>query len=228
MKMAELAFACYIYGNMTDYDDSYLRFVQETQPSLNLNIEQHRIALIKWLNDWGCRQFAIDYHNLASRQILDWFEEFGHLLFPVNRTLLDLSESDFLLIHRAYANLVHRTASMRGGHTKVEIGPTGTAKILFALRPNALIPWDEPMRKKLILNGSASHYEKYLNIVRRHLEELSEACITRGHSLSALPRLLNRPTSSLVKLIDEYHWVTISRKCPVPSSRELEQWAEWW
>jgi len=105
---------------------------------------------------------------------------------------------------------------MRGEHTKVEIGPTGTAKILFALRPNALIPWDEPMRKELTLNGLDSHYEKFLNIVRRHIEELNQACITRGHSLSALPQLLNRRTSSLVKLIDEYFWVTISRKCPVP------------
>jgi len=91
---------------MTDYDDSYLRFKQKTQPSLDLNVEQHRIALIKWLNDWGCRQFAIDYHDLASREILGWFEESGHLLFPVNRTLMDLSESDFLLIRQAYANLV--------------------------------------------------------------------------------------------------------------------------
>lgn len=232
MKLAELAFACYVYGRMTGYDSSYLQFLKETSPQLDLSNEQHRKALLNWLNDWGCRQFAIDYHGLASEEICNWYQDVGNQLFPLDRTLLDLSDSDFTSVRTAYAKLVNRTASKRnlrgGGQAKVEFGPTGTAKILFALRSNALIPWDEPIRSKFQFENSADEYAKYLKLVRKNLEELKDACERNGCGLSDLPQLLGRPKSSLTKLIDEYFWVTVSRKCPAPTSKELAQWAQWY
>jgi len=232
MRLAELAFACYIYAQMTDYDSSYDRFREETIPQLDLKNNQHRIALIKWLNGWGCRQFALGYHDLASEEIHSWYQRFGDHFFSPDRSLLDLTSNDLALVEQAYAELVVRTASTRerprGGQTKVVIGPTGTAKILFALRPNALVPWDGPIRGHFRLNGSAHAYIKYLHIVRENLEEVDQACIELGHRLSDLPELLNRPTSSLAKLIDEYFWVTVSRRCAAPANAELLKWAAWW
>jgi hypothetical protein len=157
--------------------------------------------------------------------------KYDHSL-PCSFVKLKWIKSSLALVKRAYAELVVRTASMRerprGGQTKVEIGPTGTAKILFALRPNALVPWDEPIRRHFQLDGSAHAYIGYLHIVRKNLEELDQACKELGHRLSDLPELLNRHTSSLVKLIDEYFWVTVSRKCPAPARAELLKWAAWW
>jgi len=217
---------------MTDYDSSYLQFQKETSPQLDLSYEQHRKALLNWLNDWGCRQFAIDYHGLASEEIRNWYQDVGNQLFPLDRTLLDLSDSDFTSVSTAYAKLVNRTASKRtlrvGGQAKVEFGPTGTAKILFALRSNALIPWDEQIRIKFHFENTADDYAKYLQLVRKNLEELKDACERNSCRLSDLPQLLGRPKSSLAKLIDEYFWVTVSRKCPAPTSKELAQWAQWY
>ena len=216
MRLAELAFACYIYGRMTDYDSSYDRFRRETNPQLDLKNKQHGIALIKWLNDWGCRQFALDYHELASEEIHGWYQQCGDHFFSPDKSLLDLTNGDLALVEQAYAELVVRTASKRewpcGEQTKVVIGPTGTAKILFALRPNVLVPWDGPIRGHFQLDGSAHAYIGYLHIVRKNLEELDQACRELGHRLSDLPELLNRHTSSLAKLIDEYFWVTVSSR----------------
>jgi hypothetical protein len=232
MKLAELAFACYVYGRMTDYDRSYLHFLEETSPQLDLSKEQHRKALLNWLNDWGCRQFAIAYHGLASEEIRSWYHDLGDQLFPLNKTLLDLSDSDYASVRVAYAKLVNRTASKRalrgGGQAKVEFGPTGTAKILFALRPNALIPWDEPIRSEFHFEGSAEDYANYLQLVRINLKELNETCERTSHTLLDLPQLLGRPKSSLANLMDEYFWVTVSRKCPAPTSKELSEWLQWW
>jgi len=232
MRLAELAFACYIYARMTDYDISYYRFRQETNPQLDLKNNQHRIALIKWLNGWGCRQFALAYHDLASEEIHSWYQMFGACFFSQDKPLLDLTSNDLSLVEQAYAELVVRTASMRerprGGQIKVTIGPTGTAKILFALGPNALVPWDEPIRGHFQLGDSAHAYIEYLHIVRENLEELDQACEELGYRLADLAELLNRHTSSLTKLIDEFFWVTISRNCPTPASVELLKWAAWW
>jgi hypothetical protein len=232
MRLAELAFACYIYARMTDYDSSYYRFQRETNPQLDLNNNQHRIALIKWLNGWGCRQFALAYHDLASEEIHSWYQLLGARFLSPDKSLLDLASSDLALVEQAYTELVVRTASIRerprGGQTKVTIGPTGTAKILFALRPNVLVPWDEPICGHFQLGGSAYAYIEYLHIVRENLEELDQACEELGYQLSDLPELLNRHKSSLTKLIDEYFWVTISRKCPTPASAELLKWAALW
>jgi hypothetical protein len=232
MKLAELAFACYVYSRMTDYDSSYLQFLKKTKPQLDLGNEQHCKALLKWLNDWGCRQFAIAYHGLASEEMRSWFQDIGNQFFPLDKSLIDLSDYDFASVRAAYAGLVNRTASKRTsrneGQSEVTFGPTGTAKILFAFRPNALIPWDVPMRTKFQLDGSAGDYVEFLKKVRSNLEELNELCIRSGHRLSDLPELLGKPKYSLTKLIDEYNWVTISRNCPTPTSQELMQWVRWW
>ena len=232
MKLAEIAFACHIYGPMTEYDRSYQQFLNITKPQLDLSQEQHCLALLKWLNDWGCRQFAIEYHKMAAEQLRTWFQDKVYRLVPCDLNLLDFTDDDFNSVTFAYAELVSMKACQRitrnGSLSTIEFGPTGTAKILFALRPNSLIPWDIPMRSKFKYDGSAEDYMDYLKFVRENLEELNNACIARGYSLTELPHLLGRPKSSLTKLIDEYFWVTVSRNCPAPSRQELNQWALWW
>jgi hypothetical protein len=176
MKLAELAFACYIYSHMSDYDSSYVSFLNSTTPQLDLQLEHHRTYLLKWLNNWGCRQFAREYHTRASEEIRIWYQESGARMLPANATLLSLSNEDLAQIEQSYARLVSRTASRRrmnnGTETRVEIGPTGASKILFALRPSALIPWDDPIRKRFDADGSACSYTNFLRNVRTNLNEL--------------------------------------------------------
>lgn len=98
----------------------------------------------------------------------------------------------------------------------------------YAIRPQALIPWDAPIREAFEPNDSAKSYADYLMKVKIILEELGETCKKNGYSLSDLPELVGRPNdSSLVKLNDEYFWVTITNKCKAPSNQVLEQWTGW-
>lgn len=226
----ELAFACYIYEPMSNADEAYKEFMEATKPRPDLSKAEHRTALVKWLNKWGCRQFAKDDHELASDEIRDWYREFSTFLSP-SKTLLELSDADFDSVRTAYESLAGRRASKRnkrnGGQSDVKIGPTGTAKILFAVRPQALMPWDGFIRNKFGLDGLADSYIVFLKQAKTRLEELGEICARNGHALSELPALANRCDSTLVKLIDEYLWVTITNECKAPTNQVLEQWAEW-
>ena len=114
-----------------------------------------------------------------------------------------------------------------GALSVVTVGPTGTAKILFALRPNALVPWDYPIRAHFGLGGSAEDYAGYLRKARSELRELRADCARLGYAFESLPVRLGRPHSSLAKLVDEYFWVTITRKCPCPPADQLSEWVSW-
>jgi len=231
MKLHELSFACYVYAGMSDYDSSYSRLRSETSPQIDLSIQEHQLALLRWLNDWGCRQFSKDHHALAANEISLWYKDFSPRFFSPQKTLLSLSNVELNFVQEAFGNIMHRTASMRKTRNKqisrIEIGPTGAAKILFALRPDALVPWDIPIRSDHELDGTAVSYRSFLIIVRDHLNELNSECEKYGTNLKDLPVLLGRPESSLVKLVDEFFWVTITRKCLPPSIGLLTRWNEW-
>lgn len=134
MTLSELAFACFLYSRLTDYDNSYLLFLQSTNGSPDLSNPEHRKALLAWLNRWGCRQFALEYHEHASGEILSWHNEYSSTLFPRDRNLWELSEPELASAGAAYESLSSRIASYRARDRNsfaVSVGPTGAAKILF-------------------------------------------------------------------------------------------------
>jgi hypothetical protein len=231
MKVIEVAFSGYVYSKMTDYDRSYLEFRTNVSRPLNLSEPAERLQTIKWLNKWGCRQFAIGYHDHASEQIGEWYRQFKHRLLDPGKTTLDMSAPEIATAGAAFENLSGRKASERKGHSgkkiDVRIGPTGAAKILFALRPDAYLPWDIPIRDDIAEDKPAITYPEYLNKAQFALRELSSDCQRLGIQLQDLPQLVGRPEQSLAKMIDEHNWVTITRSCPVPSPETLLQWTKW-
>ncbi len=231
MRLLELSFACYVYQRMSGYDKTLRQFKENTKPIFDIGKSEHRIELLKWLNNWGCRQFAKKYYELASEEIKCWYQECNHLLFSKDKNLLTLTEVELNLISEAFSNLKRKLASKRRlENTKVseiKIGPTGAAKILFILRPKALIPWDESIRKRKGFDGSSASYENFLIHVRNMLEQIRESCLENGFHLLDLPRVVGRSESSPVKIIDEYFWVTITRDCPVPKLEDLNRWTTW-
>ena len=83
------------------------------------------------------------------------------------------------------------------------------------------------MREEFGLDGSNHSYGEYLRKVKNDLEEVSRGCKRNGFEFRDLPTKLGRPDSSITKLIDEYNWVTITRRCPAPSKEELRAWMDW-
>jgi len=231
MKLSGLSFACYVYAGMSDYDSSYRRLRNETLPQVDLLLQSHQLSLLRWLNDWGCRQFAKEHHGLAANEIGDWYRGISSSLFPSDRTLPSLSDEDLNLVQDVFDNLAQRTASRRktkgGSLSRIEIGPTGAAKILFAIRPHALVPWDIPIRGEFGLDGSARSYRSFLLILKDHLTELNNECEKDGLNIADLPVVLRRQESTPAKMVDEFFWVTITRKCRSPNIGELRRWADW-
>jgi len=213
ITIQELAIACYLYAKFTKDDVSYRQLCDLIKGSLNLSEPEHRNALIEWLRRWGCRQFVRSYTELASQELMQWYSNYEKRLFPQD-TFLWKTKSDELNeeIPQLFDSLMKLTVSFRQNGNKespVRVGLTGAAKILFALRPNFFAPWDDPIRRKLRLKT----YVEYLEVVKSKLFELEKECNAVGFDLAELPGRLNREVSSVPKLVDEYYWVTITKKC---------------
>lgn len=131
----------------------------------------------------------------------------------------------------AYDDLRSQEASQRrlrgDGVSHVTVGPTGAAKILHALRPNSLPPWDDPIRAALRYDASRSAYLRFLHHVQDQVRHVEAEASAVGISASDVPRELGRPGSSVPKMIDEYYWVTITRGHIPPTTDEVTRWHVW-
>lgn len=215
--ITELKTACTEYASSRDYDRSYLRFCNETGNSPNLFREDHRTLLLTWLNSWGCRQFSKEYHSLASSEILDWYLEHAGNLPSSAEHLSELPQDKLPAVQSAYEALSRKTASfrLRKGHSapsRVTVSDTGASKILFAFRPQVFLPWDKDIRDFYRIKCGIFTYAAFLKYAKACAEELRDECTKRNLDFSAIPFIINRPKSSIPKLLDEYHWVKVPRR----------------
>lgn len=220
-----LAFTSYVYKGITGYDETYKKLIGNTKGIVDLNNPQHREFIIKWLNSWGCRQFAVKYHSTASESILKWYTENSEKIIDPAKSLLDINELEIRNLGEAFETLSNVIASYRDNRIIVKIGPTGAAKLLFALRPNSLLPWDEPIRKHFEYDGKRESYEKFLIHIKTQLLYLEKECRKHGFSIEDLPTKLSRPDVTLPKLIDEYYWVVITKKVLPPEKDTIKEWS---
>lgn len=209
MKLSELS-ACGRSYAMTRYDAS-LSTLRLLGPEIDPSNEAQRLAMITWLNAWGCRQFAKAHHATASDSLARWSSSWLERLPGPAVELTDLAPSEIALCAASYADLRDRRASIKQrstGQVSVGFGPTGAAKTLFAIRPRIFAPWDIPIRKARRWSGDAVSFQAYLTDMADQLRMLSAEA---GVPVSALPALVGRPDSSPPKLIDEYNWMTLTQ-----------------
>jgi len=229
VTLCKLAVAGLMFDSMTPYNKSLALFRTATGDSIDLANSKHRNALLKWLNDWGCRHLKKDQHPVASQSILNWYQEVGASLFTNSKPLWDLGDGELGVAAHAYGSLKDKTGARRvrgGGKLEVHIGETAASKILFAIRPKALMPWDEAMRKNSGCDGSPLSYARYLIMIRDLTFHIDTLCRRGGFQIKDLPEKVGRPNLTVVALINEYAWVTKTRKVTLPSAETLAQWAE--
>ena len=213
MNLAELTEACRLYSQVTNYDASLQVLREQTAPGIESDDPEHRAALFVWLNSWGCRQFAHEHHaTTASESLVRWAHTSVPKLPAPGVLITDLSAMELRACAEAYVALAELPASTRrlpsGKLSTVTYGATGAAKTLFAMRPMAIPPWDDPIRKRLKYSGDLGSFRVYLTSVAAQLRALAEEC---GRPVAELPALVGRPESSPPKIIDEYNWIVISR-----------------
>jgi hypothetical protein len=212
MKLLHLKIACYLYNQFTDYDDSFLKLSTE-YPNLDLNEKEHIKALIKWLRSWGCRQFKCDNENTSIESIISWYSSIKSKIPRNDEYLIDynlVNNKDQII--KIFDSLKNSKAATRQKRD-VCIGPVGTAKTLFALRPNLFSPWDTLIYQHWKLEGNGDGYVNYLTIIQNDLKAIREAIQNTNISWNNLFNYLEKKHNSYAKLIDEYYWITITKRC---------------
>jgi hypothetical protein len=230
MRLYELAYCCRLFDQQSNGDDTLRRLLDFAGGSVDLGSLPHRRALVEWLRSWGCRTLATEDTQLTLASLARWWRQAGDDLPRTSARLQDLDE---LAVDRAasvYGPLAELHASYRRAASKrvrVSLGPTAAAKALFALRPNVYPPWDEPIRRKYGYDGSTASYRAYLSEVRNELRELFQDAKECGVEPRAIPAIVNRPRSTLPKLVDEYLWVRITAGHEPPSRSDVARWHQW-
>lgn len=215
MRLFDLKIACYIYNQITEYDDSYCE-LKKKHNELDFRKKDHIINLLDWLRKWGCRQFKKEDEYKSINSIYNWYESKKSLIPHFDIKILDYSfEGNKENIVDFFDDLSQRIACNRANKGKVQIGVVGTAKILFALRPNLFAPWDNPIYKGLLLKGQGSGYVEYLIRIQSELRELNEDIESSKMKWEDLFSYLDKIHNSYPKLIDEYYWIKYTKKIDV-------------
>jgi hypothetical protein len=228
VTLSKMTVAGLLFGSLTPYNASLAKFRSATSPKLDLTIQKHRDALVNWLNDWGCRHLSKDNHQVASESILDWYQRSYATLFDDKTPLWQLEDQQIETAADAYGSLKDEIGARRsryGNESEVHIGPTAASKILFAMRSKALMPWDEAMRVAFNLDESPESYFEYLVEIRHLTLHIGDLCSNKGFRIDDLPQKLGRQDSTVLALVNEYIWITETRKIELPSSETLTMWA---
>jgi hypothetical protein len=229
MRLYELAYCCHVYVRLGGYDYATVELREATGAAVDPGNEEHAAHLFTWLRRWGCRQFATNDEQIARESLANWWLAWRRRLPHVGRTLDEIDHHELDRIASAYEELRGRQASWqrrKTGRVKRTFGPAGAAKTLYAIRPNACSPWDEPIRRRFGLPETGDGYRRHL--VRIQTELTEAVCdLEPGGSAAQLPALLDRTESSPAKLVDEHDWARYTRGFEPPPPELLARWAAW-
>lgn len=199
------------YGAGTGNDPSSLKLISATAGQVDLHVEAHRVAVIGWLRSWGCRHLRRADTPRTAEALRLWWDAWAGRLPREQETLNVLGEADLVLAGQAFDALRAAPAAGRSVQFRevdVAFGDTATAKLMFAIRPLAFLPWDAPIRQAFGWRGGGAAYVRLLRLSAAALDGLARRLAT---SVSDLPELLGRPESSPPKLVDEFLWTRIAR-----------------
>jgi hypothetical protein len=201
------------FGSLVGDDRRTNEFRAATGGQVDLSLSAHRDALLSWLRQWGCRHLRSADNARSSRALLAWWKRHASDLPGARATLDSLGPAAFAKAGRAHADLAGRPAARRrhgDGEVDVTFGSTAAAKAMFALRPQAFPPWDEPMRAAFGWTGhDPSDYEAFLYMSKDALEGLSRRA---GVPVRGLPEHLGRPDSTSARIVDEFLWMELTHR----------------
>ncbi len=199
-QLVDLRRTAAVFNGFTGVDKSWTRLLADTAPAIDLSFAEHRTLLLRWLNSWGCR---IRYPRPGEPAPFDsavsvWWQAHGPTLPQVS--LAALTDRDVEVLAEAYGSLTAVTVSDRR-----TLGATAAAKALYALRPEAVMPWDAAIATRLHGTRTATAFAAHLRLGR----EWAQAVLTEAGP-APVSELVDRPGISLAKILDEYLYVSIT------------------
>jgi hypothetical protein len=180
---------------------------------------------MQFLNAWRCRIPEKNFPTLKER-LQQWATLWISQLPDASRDIRSLNESERAKVGASYEQLLNLGAGLN-------FQDTAAAKTLHALRPHALPIWDAAIKgwfidKRGLSRRSAGHtYSDFLHHVAEEISDLEVDVLRLGYSLSDMSQLVHGYGGSLVKLVDEYYWVTVTDGHELPTRIDLEQWLRW-
>jgi hypothetical protein len=208
--LAELRDAVSSFAGAAQPDRSSAAFNAATESRVDLSVAEHRVALHKWLNAWGCR---IRYPRngeipMFDRSLAGWWVDWHARLPRPDVTLAALNEAQIDDLAEAFGDLASRAvAPARKPGSSRTLGPTAAAKSLYALRPRAVPPWDDAIATRLHGRRDAVGFASHLRLMRTWSRALLAEARASEEQVAAR---VGRPTESLAKLLDEYCFMTIT------------------
>lgn len=220
MTLFELAYACRLFGKDDAYDTLRPKLVQN--PDLACDGQQQ--SLLEFLNKWGCR-IKKDCFPSLKKNLQEWWSKNVSLLPGTDRDICSLTADEREQVGKSYDAL-----SSIGHRFK----DTAAAKTLHAIRPRSLPMWDRRIRDWFLTirastqSSTGQIYAAFIHYVaEEELSTLENDANRLGYSLTHIPQLVEKPNYSLVKLVDEYYWITKTREYTFPTRTELQQWLRW-
>jgi hypothetical protein len=190
--LADLRRAALVFSGS---DQSWLRFVDAVSPALDLSRADHRDAALTWLNSWACR---IPRGPAFGDAVAHWWEA---ARLPDLSSFLAASDDEIAAVGVAFGQLSELDLGRR------RLGPTAAAKLLYALRPNGIVPWDATISTQLHGARDAAAFAAHQRLMRRWARTLVNSS---GVSETDLPAHVGRPHVCLAKLLDEVAFLIAS------------------
>ena len=223
MNLSDIAFSSYLYKiAWSENRELYVRLREALRRDEVLARAQTGETLLEWLNSWGCRLDKSGFSSVGYAELSKWYGTFVGKLPSDDESMLALTDGQLDWAAEAYEDLFHRKASARR-----RFQATASAKILFAVKPNAFPPWDQAIRDGLKLDGTRKSYREFLDRARSELQDLEKSCALNGVKLGDLSSMFHRENWTLPKIVDEYFWIKFTQKCPTPDGNTLRQWLHW-
>jgi hypothetical protein len=245
MKLYGLAYACRLYrgqptagsspSTFREFDRAYDQMCKAMGRNADLASQAQQDSLMQFLNDWRCRIPKKNFPILKER-LQNWAARWaakprpnadGVIRLPdADRDIRSLSDSERAQIGKSYEELLQLGAGLH-------FQDTAAAKTLHALRPHTLPIWDAAIKgwfigqRGLAEQSAGQTYSDFIHHVAEEISELEEDVRRLGYSLSDIPQFVHGDCGSLVKLVDEYYWMTVTEGHALPTRTDLEQWLGW-
>lgn len=181
---------------------------QATPLELDPSLPEHRRALLSLLNAWGCR---IRYPrpgevDLFDLKVGEWWTRWYDAMPDTETSLAELTDEMITVLGECYADLA-ATPVGQAGRVR-SLGPTAASKLLYALRPRAVMMWDEAIARRLHGARDAAAYSGHQRLGRAWARRLlAEA----GLDEKSLAVTLGCPGRSLAKMLDDYCYLRFTR-----------------